>query len=151
MSDADKLFAAICKNPKNFARYLVYADLLEEQGKTVEAECWRLLGTFGKYPQRIPPRRVDDPLHMLNSNQSYDWWNGSYKWSDRVFHSCQLNEEWIARLHRLRRGESVPFCHKSGSISVAFDKAIDAYRRMRPTTRRKCQIWFDMANKGRTG
>ena len=143
--DGGSLFRMICNNPKDFTRYFVYADLLEEQGKPVEAECWRLLGTFGKYPAYESP----DNYYTSYRTEACYWWNC---WDDG-YSSCDhsvMPGLWLVGMKKAMDDDwEAKGYHSRGQ---AFTAAVAAYCRAKPKARNSHREWMaDMAKKGRTG
>lgn len=128
MSDGDAIFARICKNPKDFTRYFVHADWLEDQGEPIQAECWRLLGEFGKYPAYVPP----DSDEVVESSGRRYWWH-PISIRDTLRHAAIPSNMWgnIATEHVSELFTAAAYF----SRREAFTAFITMYCKMKPSSR----------------
>lgn len=143
MNDTDALFRAICKKPKDFTRYLIYADLLDDSGKPLDAECWRLLGEYEKYPAYESPENY----YTSCTTKCYYWWNCWDEGYSIVDHSV-MPTSWLQNM----TGEDDTNWQAKGyhSRDQAFIDAVKTYLRLKVRARDKVRRELsNMANKGR--
>ncbi len=105
---------------------LVYADWLEDQGKSEEAEAWRWIGS-----ERMTPNK-DGSAGLKNIDFSHDWWN-------------DYNRGLTSRIPKIlfymladgyksaNNGASFSNFHEYPTRQSAYEGLVDAYVRARRT------------------
>jgi uncharacterized protein (TIGR02996 family) len=124
----NSLLSALLKNPEDTVRMLVYADWNEEQGKEIEADCWRWFAKKKTLPEELGKNRF--------------WWNDEDYSSYPNLKNTVLPNVWVWAMDDMDhdKGEDTP--KRFPKIRLAFTEAVKVWvEELTPSQRKQCWRW----------